>query len=238
MPGAIATVDLANSAYGLMQRLLAHAYAVAAQDPDKMLALDLAIGLMHALAPLAERAARLPVGPSNPACHAGVSFITLRDASALPPGPGARRFFCERMRQLADAAARLNEAGDARTAAAASILLRLAQNAAQDFDLSSPSLPVAAPAPPAVTPATPPPSPTSTQDGIEQVEGEKLTLALRSQPVHPRALLRDRRAHRIPRQRARSLDPPRHDGCRTAGGHRPRLSFRRNPLQAARWPAR
>ncbi|WP_077443021.1 ferritin-like domain-containing protein [Rhodanobacter sp. C05] len=173
---AIATVDLANSAYGLMQRLLAYSYAVPTQDPDKMLALDLSIGLMHALAPLAERAARLPAGPSNPVCHAGVSFITLRDASALPPGPGARRFFCERMQQLADAAARLNEAGDARTAAAATILSRLAQNAVRGFDLSRAAPSVVSSASPAVTPTTQPAPPTSVQDGIEQVEGEKLTL--------------------------------------------------------------
>jgi hypothetical protein len=104
---AIATVDLANAAYGLMQRLLAYSYAVPAPDPDKSLALDLGVGLMRALAPLAERAARLPAGPSNPDCHAGVTFITLRDASSLPPGPAARRFFRERFQQLSEAAGRL-----------------------------------------------------------------------------------------------------------------------------------
>src|SRR5262249_48224651 len=61
-PRAIATVDLANSSYGLMLRLLAYTYAVPLGDPDKLLALDLAVGLMHALAPLGERAARLPAG--------------------------------------------------------------------------------------------------------------------------------------------------------------------------------
>ncbi|MFC5742066.1 ferritin-like domain-containing protein [Dyella tabacisoli] len=173
---AIATVDLANSAYGLMQRLLAYTYAVPTQDSDKALALDLAIGLMHALVPLAERAARLPAGPSNPACHAGVTFITLRDASTLPPGPSARRFFCERIQELTDAAVRLNEAGDARTAAAASIFSRLAQQAMQGFDLSRPVPAVAAPAMSAGTPAAQPAPLASTQDGIEQVDGEKLTL--------------------------------------------------------------
>lgn len=173
-PEAIATVDLANSAYGLMLRLLAHAYAVPSPDPDKLLATDLAVGLMHVLVPLAERAARLPAGPSNPQCHAGVSFIALRDASALPPGPGARRLFIERLRQLADAAARMNEPGDARTAMAAAQLARLAQSAALGFDLTrAASAPQAqAPAP---TPAPPAP-PTVVQDGVEQVEGEKLTL--------------------------------------------------------------
>ena len=175
-PEAIATVDLANSAYGLMLRLLAHAYAVPSPDPDKALAIDLAVGLMHAVTSLAEHAARLPAGPSNPTCHAGMSFIALRDASALPPGPGARRLFVERLEQLADAAARLNEHGDARTASAATRLARLAQSALQGFDLqraagaSATLAPAAAPAP------TPAATPTVVQDGIEQVEGEKLTL--------------------------------------------------------------
>jgi CDGSH-type Zn-finger protein/uncharacterized Fe-S cluster protein YjdI len=175
---AIATVDLANSAYGLMQRLLAYTYAVPTQDPDKALSLDLAVGLMHALVPLAERAARLPAGPSNPGCHAGVSFITLRDSSALPPGPSARRFFLERFEQLAEAAARMQETGDARTVAAASIFSKLSQKATQGFDLSRAAPSAAAPVSPPVsaTLATPPPAPTSIQDGVEQVEGEKLTL--------------------------------------------------------------
>ena len=172
---AIATVDLANSAYGLMQRLLAYTYAVPAQDPDKALSLDLAIGLMHALVPLAERAVRLPAGPSNPGCHAGISFITLRDSSALPPGPGARRFFCERFQQLAEAATRMQETDDARTTLATSIFSKLAQSAAQGFDLSRPAPSATAPvSPPA--PAAQAPAPLSTQEGVEQVEGEKLTL--------------------------------------------------------------
>lgn len=177
-PRATATVDLANSAYGLMQRLLAYTYAVPTQDPDKALSLDLAIGLMHALTPLAEHAARLPAGPSNPTCHAGVSFITVRDASALPPGPGARRFFCERTEQLAEAAVRLQEDGDPRTRAAASIFSKLAQRAKEGFDLSRPAPWAAAPAVAAsIAPSVAAPvPPTSVQDGVEQVEGEKLTL--------------------------------------------------------------
>lgn len=172
---AIAAVDLANAAYGLMLRLLAYTYAVPAPDPDKVLALDLGIGLMHGLASLAERAARLPAGPSNPECHAGVTFITLRDASPLPPGPSARRFFRERFQQLVEAAERLSASGDPRTAAAASVFSRLAKQAEQGFDLSrpAPSATAADVAAPAPAPAAPP---SIVQDGIEQVEGEKLTL--------------------------------------------------------------
>jgi CDGSH-type Zn-finger protein/uncharacterized Fe-S cluster protein YjdI len=171
---AIATIDVANSAYGLMLRLLAYAYAVPASDPDKALALDLAVGLMRALGPLAERAARLPAGPSNPGCHAGVSFIALRDSAALPPGPGARRHFVERLGQLTEAASRLSERGDEHTARAAAVLARLTQAATQGFDLARP--PTSAVAPAVTAPPAMPATPTTIEDGIEHVEGEKLTL--------------------------------------------------------------
>jgi len=73
---AIATVDLANASYGLMLRLLGYSYSVAAPHPDKTLAFDLAVGLMRAAASLGQHAARLPAGPSNPNCNAGMSFTT------------------------------------------------------------------------------------------------------------------------------------------------------------------
>jgi CDGSH-type Zn-finger protein/uncharacterized Fe-S cluster protein YjdI len=177
---AIATTDLANSLYGLMLRLLAYTYAVAAENPDKALALDLAVGLMHALTPLAERAARLPAGKSNPDCHAGVSFIALRDAASLPPGISARRFFRERLDDLAAGALRLRDPQDARTDIAASILSGLARKAASGFDLSAPGQPRAASPPAAAAQAQPaapePATTTTTQDGIESVETDKLTL--------------------------------------------------------------
>ena len=34
--------------------------------------------------PLAEHAARLPAGPSNPDCNAGMSFTALRESAPLP----------------------------------------------------------------------------------------------------------------------------------------------------------
>jgi hypothetical protein len=103
-PEAIAVVDLANASYGLMIRLLGYAYSVRGPSAEKALAVDLAICLMRAVVPLAERAARLPAGPSNPGCHAGMSFTALRDAAPFPEGRAARRFFVERFGQLADAA--------------------------------------------------------------------------------------------------------------------------------------
>ena len=72
-----------------MVRLLAYAYVVPAPHPDKALAVDLSIGLMQAVTPLGERAARLPAGPSHPECNAGMSFTTLRDTAPLPFGPVA-----------------------------------------------------------------------------------------------------------------------------------------------------
>jgi CDGSH-type Zn-finger protein/uncharacterized Fe-S cluster protein YjdI len=175
---AIAVTDLANSVYGLMLRLLAYAYSVPAGSVDKTLAVEIGTGLMHALTPLAERAARLPAGPSNPQCHAGVSFIALRDAASLPPGIAARRFFRERLEQLAQAAAVLGRDGNAHIAAAAAALATLAQKAAAGFDLSAPvvSAAVAAIASAVRAPAESVPAATTVQDGIEQVEGEKLTL--------------------------------------------------------------
>lgn len=104
---AIATVDLANAGYALMLRLFGLAWSVPAPHPDKARAADLAIGLMRAIATLGERAARLPAGPSNPGCHAGMSFTSLRDAAPLPIGAAGRRLLAERLRELVEAAARL-----------------------------------------------------------------------------------------------------------------------------------
>jgi CDGSH-type Zn-finger protein/uncharacterized Fe-S cluster protein YjdI len=135
---AFATVDLANASYALMLRLLAYAYLLRGPGAEKSLVVDLAIGLMQAVMPLAERAARLPAGPSNPHCNAGMSFITLRDPSPLPPGRAARRLFLERLGQLAETAAALRAGGDARTLAAADRLAALLAHAQRGFDLAAP----------------------------------------------------------------------------------------------------
>jgi CDGSH-type Zn-finger protein/uncharacterized Fe-S cluster protein YjdI len=171
-PEAFATVDLANACYALMLRLIAYAYTVRGPSAEKSLAVDLAIGLMRALVPLAERAARLPAGPSNPGCNAGMSFITLRDSAALPVGLGARRLFVERFAQLAEAATGLEAAAsDARTRTAADALGALAARAARGFELT---VPTDAATPPAATSAAAPPS--TVTDGIETVRGGRLEL--------------------------------------------------------------
>ena len=145
-PEAIAVVDLANAAYGLMIRLLGYAYALRGPSAEKALAVDLAICLMRAIVPLAERAARLPAGPSNPGCNAGMSFTALRDAAPFAEGRAARRFFVERFGQLNDAAQALRAGGNPRTVAAADLLASVAKRATRGFDLSKPS-PASTPAP-------------------------------------------------------------------------------------------
>src|SRR5882762_1582141 len=169
-PDAVAAVDLANACYGLMLRLLAYAYAVRGPSAEKSLAVDLAIGLMQAVMPLAERAARLPAGPSNPQCNAGLSFIALRDSAALPPGPAARRLFVERFEQLAEGAAALRASGDARAVAAADQVAALASRASRGFDLTA----AAAAAPEAAASGAAPPS--SMSAGVETVQGRQIEL--------------------------------------------------------------
>ena len=191
---AAETVDLANASYGLMLRVLAFAYTVPGPAPEKALAVDLAIGLMRAFGLLAERAARLPAGPSNPDCHAGVSFTALRDSAALPARASAWRFFAERFAQLSATAKRLaTSTGDARTGDAARYLAELAKHAETGSALRAAAPVPAAPAqvatrvvPQAATQVAPqgatqiarqagaPPS--VVVDGVEHVEGEKLTL--------------------------------------------------------------
>ncbi|HEV8333547.1 MAG TPA: ferritin-like domain-containing protein [Steroidobacteraceae bacterium] len=172
---ASAVVDLANAAYSLMSRLFAYAYLCRAPGEEKSLVLRLAIGMMHVIVPLAERAARLPAGPSNPECNAGMSFTALRDASPLPPGRAARVFFIERLQQLTDVAVALAKGGDRRTRDAAEHLVALSAQANR-FDAVVDARPHPNPPPQAgAAPAHPAPAATIV-DGVERVQGEKLEL--------------------------------------------------------------
>lgn len=191
---AARTVDLANTAYMLMLRLISHSYLVPRPHPAKALCIDLALGLMRAMSPLAERAARLPAGPSNPGCNAGMSFTALRDSAPLPPGASADRFFVERLRELADAVADLARNEDARVAKSAKIVAELAQRAATRFasiETDEPAVfsaqraaarpvlvlpaPVAATAAAVIEPGNVAPTP-RTVDGVDYIEGRDLTL--------------------------------------------------------------
>jgi len=173
---AAATVDLANTGYALMLRLLAYSYLLPRPDPEKTLVVDLSLALMRAVTLLGERAARLPAGPSNPHCNAGMSFTALRDAAALPPGAGAARFFLERLREMATAAAELDRSGDERTAQARRLLGELLEKAEHGFARAAAAkAPRAAPARGATGPLGPPPTPTKAH-GVDRIEGKSLTL--------------------------------------------------------------
>jgi CDGSH-type Zn-finger protein/uncharacterized Fe-S cluster protein YjdI len=160
---AARVVDLANSAYGLMLRLLGYAYQVPRSQPEKGLCVDLGIGLMRAVTHLGERAARLPAGPQHPGVNAGMSFTALRDAAPLPVGASARRYFTERLAELSQAAEQLARGGDARCGRAARQLEALRQQADNGFSTASAaSLSPAFSISPAASPPTiPAPAPTT-----------------------------------------------------------------------------
>ena len=234
---AIATVDLANAAYELMVRLLAYAYVVPAPHPDKALAVDLSIGLMQAVTGLGERAARLPAGPSHPNCNAGMSFTTLRDTAPLPFGPGGRRFFVERLDELASLAASLPDADD-RTRKSARIMAGLANTARQRFDLTASTtiaaMPTAVVAPPAASGA----EPTRIVAGVQYVEGVAMTLEFEGKRcIHSRMCVTG--APDVFRANVKgNWMHPDATGCGTGGGSGARLSLRCHPLSPQGRPTR
>lgn len=166
---AVATVDLANAIYALALRLLAGACAVPRPSPDKALYASCAIGLMHALTAVAERAARLPAGPSNPDRNAGISFTALREAGSLPQGASARLFYIERAGELAAVAAAM-DAADPRCARAATIL-RKQVDRLRAAPVAEVTVPVAAPPPASAQPAAPQPA-----NAGDRAEGRDVTV--------------------------------------------------------------
>src|SRR5262249_33112236 len=115
----------------------------------------------------------LPAGPSNPDCHAGMSFTALRDSAAFPPGRAARRFFVERFGQLSTVAESLRSCGDPRAIAAADLLASLAKRATRGFDLSKPAPAVPVGVAKAATQAV---AASTVAKGVETAKGQKLEL--------------------------------------------------------------
>ncbi len=176
-PEAVATVDLANACYGQMLRFLGYSFLVP-NGPEKSLAVDLGIGLMRAATYLGEQAARLPAGPSNPNCNAGMSFATLRDAAPLPQGVAAWRLFAERLNAFAAAAERLvAQSNSERPIGAARVLLSLAEQARRGEELyvQAPGRP-AAPVPQKLPATTNSGEVTTNAHGIETVVGKSVTI--------------------------------------------------------------
>jgi CDGSH-type Zn-finger protein/uncharacterized Fe-S cluster protein YjdI len=182
---ASVVVDLANAAYALMLRLVAHSYSIVGPDPEKALVVDLGVTLMRSVTLLGEHAARLPAGPSNPGCNAGMSFTALRDAAPLPSGVSARRFFTERLQELANAARGIaaNDP-DARMIDAETRLADLAARAERDFariaaaPMRSRPATTSAPAPPAPNgaKATADGGQPRTAAGVDEIEARDMTL--------------------------------------------------------------
>jgi CDGSH-type Zn-finger protein/uncharacterized Fe-S cluster protein YjdI len=162
-----ATVDIANTAYMLMLRLISHAYLIPRPHPSKALCVDIALGLMRAMTPLAERAARLPAGPTNPGCNGGMSFTALRDAAPLPPGASSDRFFLERLRELLDGARALAGQDDARVAQAVKIIAELTRRAERGFAAAEKEPAVLGGGPVVSAPPAPPPVPRGNGDGAD-----------------------------------------------------------------------
>ena len=174
---AVATVDLANACYGQMLRFLGYSYIVP-NGPEKSLAVDLGIGLMRAATALGEHAARLPAGPSNSECNAGMSFATLRDSAPLPAGAAAWRLFSERLGAFAAAAQKLAErSGAERPATAARVLLALAGQAERGAEIYAQGQAGQVAPRPAPSPVAAPGNEATTEDhGIETVAGENVTI--------------------------------------------------------------
>ncbi len=170
-PDASAIVDIANASYQLMVRLVGYSYGIAGPSAEKSLAVDLGVDLMKAVTLLGESAARRPAGKDNPGCNAGVSFTALRDAAPLPRGASSRRFFVERLAELAEGADKL-DCNDRRVARAAGLLKALAARA-RKFDAIADEPMAAAPAQSSPAPSA---AQASIQDGVEHVEGRKIDI--------------------------------------------------------------
>jgi CDGSH-type Zn-finger protein/uncharacterized Fe-S cluster protein YjdI len=172
---AAASVDIANSVYGLMLRLISYSYSVASPDPEKALAVDTSIALMRAVSLLGEHAARLPAGPSHPECNAGMSFTTLRDAAPFPVGSGARHFFIERLHEVRAAAAQL-DASDTRIQTAVRLLDEIGERAERGFSRASAAPKRVTSALVAAASVAQDSAESKKIDGLEIVEGEKVTI--------------------------------------------------------------
>ena len=101
-----------------------------------------------------------------------MSFTALRDSAPFPQGQSARRFFAERMNELAKYAARL-DAGDMRVARAAGLLKALAARA-QRFNEMATTAPDTATA--TLAPVAHAAPPTVLVDGAEIVDGETVQI--------------------------------------------------------------
>ncbi len=182
---ASACVDLANARYALMLRMLAHSYSIVGPNPEKTLLVDIAIALMHSVTLFGERAARLPAVRRIPTAMRACRSLRCATRRRCRRAASTRRFFIERLGELAGCARGLCGDADPRTLDAASRIEALAARAARDFTRVAAAASSAQPSRPVVPPASPPPAASTatadggqprTEAGVEYIEGKDLTL--------------------------------------------------------------
>lgn len=137
-PKAARVMDVGNSMYSLMLRLLARAFGQHDDPPAaRRVLIGCAIDLMNALSPVAETLCRMPAGGANPGVNAGLSFAMARSnlgsqACAVWP------FLVERTRDLAVALSKTAEELDDCLTATAGQLVGIAARLEQASPLCAP----------------------------------------------------------------------------------------------------
>lgn len=175
---AASLVDLGNAIYAHSLRCLALGYAGIDRAAQRGV-IGASIDLMRILTPVAERLTMLPANVDVPDVMAGLSFATLRSASALPPEPGAIPVLVERLRVIA---ARAQAIGDAQPdvatlmARTAADLEELAGTLARTVIIDRLESRDPAPAPATPTPAALAPTPIVEGNGVELIPGRDIDL--------------------------------------------------------------
>ncbi len=175
---AASLLDLGNAIYNHSLRCLALGYAGVDRAAQRAL-VDAAIELMRILTPVAEALTALPANDDSPGCTAGLSFATLRSASALPPEPGAIAVLVERLRDIAARATSIGagESGVAElTESTAAALDALANRLARARIADRADNGQAAPVSETATSADGPPAPIAEGEGVERVPGKDIDL--------------------------------------------------------------
>jgi CDGSH-type Zn-finger protein/uncharacterized Fe-S cluster protein YjdI len=157
-----------------MLRLLHQAYAETRGTLPQRAFTQAATDMMYAISPIASALTRHPAQGDDVSCTAGMSFATLRATTPLPVGAATDAFMIERMAEIAAACGRI-------TAFAPDLVgaqKRLDQIVA-DLKEGLPAMAESEIAPPPPAPRAAdndvPPTPL-TDNGVEHVEGNSLTL--------------------------------------------------------------
>ncbi len=142
---AAETVDLANTGYALMLRLLAHSYLVSRPLPGKGVGRGSVDG-SDARGDFARRARDAFARRSRkPRLQRGHVVHCAARRGLLAAGASTRRFFAERLAEMAAAADKLAENGDPHVKNAARIIHGLSERAERGFAAAASTPPPASP---------------------------------------------------------------------------------------------